>query len=171
MWYGNKLSYKRFLKTSLKQYVGVEWMNKDHSSLLTYSVQKFSKALMVVIAVKCQLLGWWFLSKSIYDQQAPSPLVITGGFSIKSVGRLSGSLHIPIFALAIGGSWTRNVMPFAAQILSFILINSGHRCSYVGVASVTMLADKDATVRTILGGSIKDCRDYFISVLGFSNWI
>ena len=84
------------------------------------------------------------------------------GFSNKSVGGVIGNLHI-LFALAIGGSWAKERAggAFAAG-LSFILINRITGAVF-GVTSA-MLADKEATVHTILGGSIK-VADYFISVL------
>ena len=91
-----------------------------------------------------------------------SPLVITGGILEQIGWGVIGNLHI-LFALAIGGSWAKERAggAFAAG-LSFILINRITGAVF-GVTSA-MLADKDATVHTILGGSIK-VADYFISVL------
>jgi len=91
-----------------------------------------------------------------------SPLVITGGILEQIGWGVIGNLHI-LFALAIGGSWAKERAggAFAAG-LSFILINRITGAVF-GVTSA-MLADKEATVHTILGGSVK-VADYFISVL------
>ena len=140
-------------------------MNKgSFKSLFSFEFwQKFGKALMVVIAVMPAAGLMISIGKSIpMINPNVSPLVITGGI-IEQIGwGVIGNLHI-LFALAIGGSWAKERAggAFAAG-LSFILINRITGAVF-GVTSA-MLADKDATVHTILGGSIK-VADYFISVL------
>ena len=125
--------------------------------------QKFGKALMVVIAVMPAAGLMISIGKTIaMINPNMAPLVITGGF-IEQIGwGVIGNLHI-LFALAIGGSWAKERAggAFAAG-LAFILINrlTG---SIFGVTS-DILADKGATVHTLLGQSIK-VSDYFISVL------
>ena len=125
--------------------------------------QKFGKALMVVIAVMPAAGLMISLGKTVaMINPNMAPLVITGGFLEQIGWGVIGNLHI-LFALAIGGSWAKERAggAFAAG-LAFILINrlTG---SIFGVTS-DILADKGATVHTLLGQSIK-VSDYFISVL------
>ena len=125
--------------------------------------QKFGKALMVVIAVMPAAGLMISIGKTIaMINPNVAPLVITGGFLEQIGWGVIGNLHI-LFALAIGGSWAKERAggAFAAG-LAFILINrlTG---SIFGVTS-DILADKGATVHTLLGQSIK-VSDYFISVL------
>ena len=140
-------------------------MNKgSFKSLFSFEFwQKFGKALMVVIAVMPAAGLMISIGKSIpMINPNLSPLVITGGILEQIGWGVICNLHI-LFALAIGGSWAKERAggAFAAG-LSFILINRITGAVF-GVTSA-MLADKDATVHTILGGSIK-VADYFISVL------
>ena len=140
-------------------------MNKgSFKSLFSFEFwQKFGKALMVVIAVMPAAGLMISIGKSIpMINPNLSPLVMTGGVLEQIGWAVIGNLHI-LFALAIGGSWAKERAggAFAAG-LSFILINRITGAVF-GVTSA-MLADKDATVHTILGGSIK-VADYFISVL------
>ena len=140
-------------------------MNKgSFKSLFSFEFwQKFGKALMVVIAVMPAAGLMISIGKSIpMINPNLSPLVITGGILEQIGWGVIGNLHI-LFALAIGGSWAKERAggAFAAG-LSFILINRITGAVF-GVTSA-MLTDKDATVHTILGGSIK-VADYFISVL------
>ena len=125
--------------------------------------QKFGKALMVVIAVMPAAGLMISLGKTVaMINPNMAPLVITGGFLEQIGWGVIGNLHI-LFALAIGGSWAKERAggAFAAG-LAFILINrlTG---SIFGVTS-DILADKAATVHTLLGQPIK-VSDYFISVL------
>ena len=140
-------------------------MNKgSFKSLFSFEFwQKFGKALMVVIAVMPAAGLMISIGKSIpMINPNLSPLVITGGILEQIGWGVIGNLHI-LFALAIGGSWAKESAGGAfAAVLSFILINRINGAVF-GVTSA-MLADKDATVHTILGGSIK-VADYFISVL------
>ena len=140
-------------------------MNKgSFKSLFSFEFwQKFGKALMVVIAVMPAAGLMISIGKSIpMINPNLSPLVITGGILEQIGWGVIGNLHI-LFALAIGGSWAKERAggAFAAG-LSFILINRITGAVF-GVTSA-MLADKEATVHTILGGSVK-VADYFISVL------
>ena len=140
-------------------------MNKgSFKSLFSFEFwQKFGKALMVVIAVMPAAGLMISIGKSIpMINPNVSPLVITGGILEQIGWGVIGNLHI-LFALAIGGSWAKERAggAFAAG-LSFILINRITGAVF-GVTSA-MLADKEATVHTILGGSVK-VADYFISVL------
>ena len=125
--------------------------------------QKFGKSLMVVIAVMPAAGLMISIGKTIaMINPNVAPLVITGGFLEQIGWGVIGNLHI-LFALAIGGSWAKERAggTFAAGF-AFILINrlTG---SIFGVTS-DILADKGATVHTLLGQSIK-VSDYFISVL------
>ena len=125
--------------------------------------QKFGKSLMVVIAVMPAAGLMISIGKTIaMINPNVAPLVITGGFLEQIGWGVIGNLHI-LFALAIGGSWAKERAggAFAAG-LAFILINrlTG---SIFGVTS-DILADKGATVHTLLGQSIK-VSDYFINVL------
>ena len=125
--------------------------------------QKFGKALMVVIAVMPAAGLMISIGKTIaMINPNAAPLVITGGFLEQIGWGVIGNLHI-LFALAIGGSWAKERAggTFAAGF-AFILINrlTG---SIFGV-TLDILADKGATVHTLLGQSIK-VSDYFISVL------
>lgn len=125
--------------------------------------QKFGKALMVVIAVMPAAGLMISIGKTIaMINPNAAPLVITGGFLEQIGWGVIGNLHI-LFALAIGGSWAKERAggAFAAGF-AFILINrlTG---SIFGV-TLDILADKGATVHTLLGQSIK-VSDYFISVL------
>ena len=74
-----------------------------------------------------------------------------------------GNLHV-LFAVAIGGSWAKERAGGAfAGLLSFILINRITGAIF-GVTS-DMLADADATVNSLLAGSLP-VGDYFTSILG-----
>ena len=140
-------------------------MNKgSFKSLFSFEFwQKFGKALMVVIAVMPAAGLMISIGKSIpMINPNFSPLVITGGILEQIGWGVIGNLHI-LFALAIGGSWAKERAggAFAAG-LSFILINRITGAVF-GVTSA-LLTQKDATVHTLFGGSIK-VADYFISVL------
>ena len=139
-------------------------MNKgSFKSLFSFEFwQKFGKALMVVIAVMPAAGLMISIGKSIpmINPEFISTCYYRWDSRTNRLGVI-GNLHI-LFALAIGGSWAKERAggAFAAG-LSFILINRITGAVF-GVTSA-MLADKAATVHTILGGSIK-VADYFISV-------
>ena len=143
--------------------IGGNEMNKLKEKFGFEFWQKFGKSLMVVIAVMPAAGLMISIGKTIaMINPNVAPLVITGGFLEQIGWGVIGNLHI-LFALAIGGSWAKERAggAFAAG-LAFILINrlTG---SIFGVTS-DILADKGATVHTLLGQSIK-VSDYFISVL------
>ena len=121
-------------------------MKNSFKSIFSFEFwQKFGKALMVVVAV-----------------MPAAGLMISIGKSLPMINPNLGNLHI-LFALAIGGSWAKERAggAFAAG-LSFILINRITGVMF-GVSG-EMLKNPEATVRTLLGGTIK-VSDYFISVL------
>ena len=125
--------------------------------------QKFGKALMVVIAVMPAAGLMISIGKSLVMINPNfAPLVITGGVLEQIGWGVIGNLHI-LFALAIGGSWAKERAggAFAAG-LAFILIN--RITGTIFGVSGDMLKDPNATVSTLLGGSIK-VSDYFISVM------
>ena len=114
--------------------------------------QKFGKALIVVISVMPAAGLMISIGKTIaMINPNAAPLVITGGFLEQIGWGVIGNLHI-LFALAIGGSWAKERAggAFAAGF-AFILINrlTG---SIFGITS-DILADKGATVHTLLGQS------------------
>ncbi|HFR5201276.1 TPA: PTS transporter subunit IIBC [Streptococcus pneumoniae] len=125
--------------------------------------QKFGKALMVVIAVMPAAGLMISIGKSIVMINPTfTPLVITGGILEQIGWGVIGNLHI-LFALAIGGSWAKELAggAFAAG-LAFILIN--RITGTIFGVSGDMLKNPDAMVTTLFGGSIK-VADYFISVM------
>ena len=125
--------------------------------------QKFGKALMVVVAVMPAAGLMISIGKSIPMINPNLAFLVTTGGVLEQIGwGVIGNLHI-LFALAIGGSWAKERAggAFAAG-LSFILINRITGVMF-GVTS-DMLANPNATVKTLLGSSIK-VSDYFISVL------
>ena len=125
--------------------------------------QKFGKALMVVIAVMPAAGLMISIGKTLAMINPNfAPLVVTGGILEQIGWGVIGNLHI-LFALAIGGSWAKERAggAFAAG-LAFILIN--RITGTIFGVSGDMLKDPNATVSTLLGGSIK-VSDYFISVM------
>ena len=125
--------------------------------------QKFGKALMVVIAVMPAAGLMISIGKSLVMINPNfAPLVVTGGVLEQIGWGVIVNLHI-LFALAIGGSWAKERAggAFAAG-LAFILIN--RITGTIFGVSGDMLKDPNATVSTLLGGSIK-VSDYFISVM------
>lgn len=126
--------------------------------------QKFGKALMVVIAVM-PAAGLMVSIGNSLPLLAPSNhiLALVANVIAQIGWGIIGNLHL-LFALAIGGSWAKDRAggAFAAGI-SFILLNliTGN---FFGVNSA-MVADKEATVRTVFGATIK-VSDYFVTILG-----
>ena len=125
--------------------------------------QKFSKALLVVIAVMPaagimisigKLLGMYFDASII---QTIARVMDHIGWAI------IGNLHI-LFAVAIGGSWAKERAGGAfAALLSFILINRITGAMF-GVTA-DMLSDSTATATSLLGSEMV-VSDYFTSILG-----
>ena len=125
--------------------------------------QKFGKALMVVVAVMPAAGLMISIGKSLPMINPNFGVLVTTGGVLEQIGwGVIGNLHV-LFALAIGGSWAKERAggAFAAG-LSFILIN--RITGVIFGVSGDMLKDPEATVRTLLGGTIK-VSDYFISVL------
>lgn len=125
--------------------------------------QKFGKALMVVVAVMPAAGLMISIGKSLPMINPNFGVLVTTGGVLEQIGwGVIGNLHV-LFALAIGGSWAKERAggAFAAG-LSFILINRITGVMF-GVTS-DLLKKPDATVHTLLGGTIK-VSDYFISVL------
>ena len=139
-------------------------MKKSFKNILSFEFwQKFGKALMVVIAVMPAAGLMISIGKSLPMINPNLGILVTTGGVLEQIGwGVIGNLHV-LFALAIGGSWAKERAggAFAAG-LSFILINRITGVMF-GVSG-DMLKDPEATVRTLLGGTIK-VSDYFISVL------
>ncbi|MBL1230257.1 PTS transporter subunit EIIC [Enterococcus sp. BWB1-3] len=126
-------------------------------------LQKFGKALMVVVAVMPAAGLMISLGKSLPLINPDLGALVTTGGVIENIGwAIIGNLHI-LFALAIGGSWAKEKAggAFAAGI-SFILINriTG---SIFGVTS-DMLNNEDAFTHTLFGTKIM-VKGFFTSVL------
>ena len=139
-------------------------MKKSFKNILSFEFwQKFGKALMVVIAVMPAAGLMISIGKSLPMINPNLGILVTTGGVLEQIGwGVIGNLHV-LFALAIGGSWAKERAggAFAAG-LAFILINRITGVMF-GVSG-DMLKDPEATVRTLLGGTIK-VSDYFISVL------
>ncbi|MBP2622827.1 PTS transporter subunit IIBC [Streptococcus oricebi] len=139
-------------------------MKKTFKNILSFEFwQKFGKCLMVVIAVMPAAGLMVSLGKAVPMINPQMGLLVTIGGVMEQIGwGIIGNLHV-LFALAIGGNWAKERAggAFAAG-LSFILINriTGN---IFGVTS-EMLANPDATVRTLLGAKI-NVANYFVSVL------
>ncbi|MBL1225581.1 PTS transporter subunit IIBC [Enterococcus sp. BWR-S5] len=126
-------------------------------------LQKFGKALMVVVAVMPAAGLMISLGKSLPLINSDMAFLVTTGGVIESIGwAIIGNLHL-LFALAIGGSWAKEKAggAFAAGI-SFVLINriTG---SIFGVTS-EMLNNEDAFTHTLFGTKIM-VKGFFTSVL------
>ncbi|MCB5951100.1 PTS transporter subunit IIBC [Enterococcus sp. BWT-B8] len=126
-------------------------------------LQKFGKALMVVVAVMPAAGLMISLGKSLPLINPDLGALVTTGGVIENIGwAIIGNLHI-LFALAIGGSWAKEKAggAFSAGI-SFILINriTG---SIFGVTS-DMLNNEDAFTHTLFGTKIM-VKGFFTSVL------
>ena len=139
-------------------------MKKSFKNILSFEFwQKFGKALMVVIAVMPAAGLMISIGKSLPMINPNLGILVTTGGVLEQIGwGVIGNLHV-LFALAIGGSWAKERAggAFAAG-LSFILIN--RITGVIFGVSGDMLKNPEATVRTLLGGTIK-VSDYFISVL------
>ena len=139
-------------------------MKSSFKSIFSFEFwQKFGKALMVVVAVMPAAGLMISIGKSIPMINPNFGVLVTTGGVLEQIGwGVIGNLHV-LFALAIGGSWAKERAggAFAAG-LSFILINRITGVMF-GVSG-DMLKNPDATVRTLLGGTIK-VSDYFVSVL------
>lgn len=125
--------------------------------------QKFGKALMVVVAVMPAAGLMISIGKSLPLIDPNLGLLVTTGGVLESIGwAIIGNLHL-LFALAIGGSWTKDRAggAFAAGI-SFVLINRITGAIF-GVTN-EMLADEQAFTHTLFGTKIM-VKGFFTSVL------
>lgn len=126
--------------------------------------QKFGKCLMVVIAVMPAAGLMVSIGNSIPLINPDSDLLIRIGNIVAQIGwGIIGNLHL-LFALAIGGSWAKERAGGAFSAgLAFILMNliTGN---FFGVTT-DMLADSEATVRTVFGTQIP-VSGYFVNILG-----
>ena len=125
--------------------------------------QKFGKALLVVVAVM-PAAGIMISLAKLIAMTSDASVIATIASVMEDIGwAIIGNLHI-LFAVAIGGSWAKERAGGAfAGLLSFILINRITGAIF-GVTS-DMLADADATVNSLLAGSLP-VGDYFTSILG-----
>ena len=127
-------------------------------------LQKLGKVLIVVIAVM-PAAGLAISLGKLFGMGAESAAWLgTVGTILENIGwAIIGNLHL-LFAVAIGGSWAKDRAGGAfAAVIAFILINN-ITGSVFGVTA-DMLADPNATVRTIFGQQIA-VDGYFTSVLG-----
>ncbi|CDM67746.1 PTS system glucose-specific EIICBA component [Clostridium bornimense] len=125
--------------------------------------QKFGKALLVVVAVM-PAAGIMISLAKLLGMTSDASIITTISRVMEDIGwAIIGNLHV-LFAVAIGGSWAKERAGGAfAGLLSFILINRITGAIF-GVTS-DMLADADATVNSLLAGSLP-VGDYFTSILG-----
>ena len=125
--------------------------------------QKFGKALLVVVAVM-PAAGIMISLAKLIGMTSDANVIATIARVMEDIGwAIIGNLHV-LFAVAIGGSWAKERAGGAfAGLLSFILINRITGAIF-GVTS-DMLADADATVNSLLAGSLP-VGDYFTSILG-----
>ena len=125
--------------------------------------QKFGKALLVVVAVM-PAAGIMISLAKLIGMTSDASVIATIARVMEDIGwAIIGNLHV-LFAVAIGGSWAKERAGGAfAGLLSFILINRITGAIF-GVTS-DMLADADATVNSLLAGSLP-VGDYFTSILG-----
>lgn len=127
-------------------------------------LQKFGKALMVVIAVMPAAGLMISLGKLVEMAGADISLVMTIGMVMENIGwAIINNLNL-LFCIAIGGSWAKERAggAFAAAI-AFILINN-ITGQVFGVTNA-MLADPAAITHTLFGQAIP-VDGYFTSILG-----
>lgn len=125
--------------------------------------QKFGKALLVVIAVM-PAAGLMVSIGKLIGMSSNAQFVATIARVVEDLGwGIIGNLHI-LFAVAIGGSWSKDRSGGAfAALIAFILINriTG---SIFGINS-DMLIDTSQTVKSLTGSTLL-VKDYFTSILG-----
>ncbi len=138
--------------------------SKKKFSLNFDLLQRLGKVLMVVIAVMPAAGLMISLGKLISIAGGDTGFLATTASIIENLGwAIISNLHI-LFAVAIGGSWAKERAGGAfAALIAFILINNVTGTIF-GVTS-DMLADPDATVKTLFG-QIIHVEGYFTSVLG-----
>ncbi|UNT96172.1 PTS transporter subunit IIBC [Allobaculum mucilyticum] len=127
-------------------------------------LQKFGKALMVVIAVMPAAGLMISLGKLVEMFGGDVQMIMTIGLVMENIGwAIINNLHL-LFAIAIGGSWAKERAggAFAAAI-AFILINN-ITGQIFGVTSA-MLSDPAAVTHTLFGQEIP-VANYFVDILG-----
>ena len=127
-------------------------------------LQKFGKALMVVIAVMPAAGLMISLGKLVGMMGGDVSIVMTIAAVMENIGwTIINNLNL-LFAIAIGGSWAKERAggAFAAAI-AFILVNN--ITGQIFGVTEAMLADPAATTHTLFGQVIP-VDGYFVSILG-----
>lgn len=127
-------------------------------------LQKFGKALMVVIAVMPAAGLMISVGKLIAMMGGDIAIVSTIATVTENIGwAIINNLHL-LFAIAIGGSWAKERAggAFAAAI-AFILINN--ITGQVFGVTTDMLADPNAMTHTLFGQPMP-VANYFVNILG-----
>lgn len=127
-------------------------------------LQKFGKALMVVIAVMPAAGLMISLGKLVGMMGGDISIVMTIAAVMENIGwAIINNLNL-LFAIAIGGSWAKERAggAFAAAI-AFILVNN--ITGQIFGVTEAMLADPAATTHTLFGQVIP-VDGYFVSILG-----
>lgn len=127
-------------------------------------LQKFGKALMVVIAVMPAAGLMISLGKLVGMMAGDITLVTTIGMVMENIGwAIINNLHL-LFAVAIGGSWAKERAGGAfAAVIAFILINS--ITGQIFGVTTDMLADPNAITHTLFGQPMP-VPNYFVNILG-----
>lgn len=127
-------------------------------------LQKFGKALMVVIAVMPAAGLMISLGKLVGMMAGDITLVTTIGMVMENIGwAIINNLHL-LFAVAIGGSWAKERAGGAfAAVIAFILINS--ITGQIFGVTTDMLADPNAITHTLFGQPMP-VANYFVNILG-----
>ena len=127
-------------------------------------LQKFGKALMVVIAVMPAAGLMISLGKLVGMMAGDITLVTTIGMVMENIGwAIINNLHL-LFAVAIGGSWAKERAGGAfAAVIAFILINN--ITGQIFGVTTDMLADPNAITHTLFGQPMP-VPNYFVNILG-----
>ncbi|WP_288876272.1 PTS transporter subunit IIBC [uncultured Allobaculum sp.] len=127
-------------------------------------LQKFGKALMVVIAVMPAAGLMISLGKLVGMMAGDITLVTTIGTVMENIGwAIINNLHL-LFAVAIGGSWAKERAGGAfAAVIAFILINN--ITGQIFGVTTDMLADPNAITHTLFGQPMP-VANYFVNILG-----
>lgn len=127
-------------------------------------LQKFGKALMVVIAVMPAAGLMISLGKLVGMMAGDITLVTTIDMVMENIGwAIINNLHL-LFAVAIGGSWAKERAGGAfAAVIAFILINN--ITGQIFGVTTDMLADPNAITHTLFGQPMP-VANYFVNILG-----
>lgn len=139
-------------------------MKKKKKKLLSFDfLQKFGKALLVVVAVM-PAAGIMISLGKLIAMTTDVSVIMTIGSVTENIGwAIINNLHV-LFAAAIAGSWAKDRSGGAfAGVIAFILINKITGAVF-GVTS-DMLLDTNATVTSLFGSELL-VKDYFIDILG-----